>query len=128
MCRGFIWFIFVFSCLSGYALSQAKSTLQDSVWQLINDGALVIDVRTQNEYNKGHLQGALLIPYKQIGDSIANIAPDTNRVIILYCASGIRSGIAEITIKKLGYINAINGGGYEGLKKAKSAIDTSVVR
>jgi phage shock protein E len=110
------------------AACQEDSASPDSIWQKINDGALVIDVRTQSEYDAGHLQGALHIPYTQIGDTIAFIEPDTNRVIVLYCKGGFRSGMAENTLKNLGYINAVNGGGFEKLRKTKAKIDSCIVR
>jgi phage shock protein E len=115
-------------CLSLLVLGttcQDNPSFQDSVWQKINAGALLVDVRTQAEYNAGHLPGALLIPYTQIADSIGAIAPDKNRVIVLYCRSGRRSGIAEQTLIDLGYINAVNGGGYQSLLNARPKISHS---
>jgi len=110
------------------AACQEDNASPDSIWQKINDGALVIDVRTQSEYDAGHLQGALHIPYAQIGDTIAFVVPDTNQVIVLYCKGGFRSGMAEKALKNLGYINAVNGGGFEKLRKTKAKIDSCSVR
>jgi phage shock protein E len=118
----------IFSLMTGSAVCQVDSTLQDSIWRMIDNGALVIDVRTQSEYDAGHLDGALHIPYTQIADTIAFVAADTNMVIVLYCKSGIRSGIAEKALKKLGYNYAINGGRFENLGKTNTKIDSCVVR
>ena len=73
-------------------------------------GAILIDVRTQAEWQEGHLQGALNIPYEKIGAEIARVAPDKQTRIELYCKSGRRSGIALETLRQLGYGNAVNNG------------------
>jgi phage shock protein E len=81
---------------------------------------LIIDVRTAEEFNAGHLDSAVNIPYDIIEKKIAKFAPNTNTIIMLYCRSGRRSGIAIEKLEKLGYKNLINGGGYkEMLKKTK---------
>lgn len=72
---------------------------------------LLIDVRTEAEWNEGHLRGAIRIPHEKIGDEIGRIAPDRKTRINLYCRTGRRSGIALDTLRKLGYENATNDGG-----------------
>ena len=74
------------------------------------DTPLLIDVRTEPEWNEGHLEGAILVPYEKIGEAIARIAPDKKTKINLYCRTGRRSGIALETLKKLGYENVTNYG------------------
>ena len=69
---------------------------------------LIIDVRTEPEWNKGHLEGAIRIPYEKIGEEISRAAPDKKTPIILYCRTGRRSGIALDTLKKLGYEDVSN--------------------
>jgi len=69
---------------------------------------LVIDVRTEPEWQEGHLEGAIRIPYEKIGGEIEEVAPDKKTKIILYCRSGRRSGIALDTLKKLGYEDVSN--------------------
>ena len=56
---------------------------------------LVIDVRTVQEWDKGHLEGAVLIPYDQIGERIGAVVKDKSQTIYLYCRSGRRSHIAK---------------------------------
>ncbi|MBL0349187.1 MAG: rhodanese-like domain-containing protein [Elusimicrobia bacterium] len=80
-----------------------------------------IDVRTPEEYAAGHIDGALLLPYQTIGKTIAAAVPDKTTPLVLYCTVGGRSGIALKTLKKLGYRNASNGGGYDDLKKRFSS-------
>lgn len=82
--------------------------------------AIWIDVRTAEEYNAGHLQGAVHIPHEQIADKIAAVTADKNAVIYLYCRSGRRSGLALESLQALGYSKVVNAGGYEALKAKKT--------
>jgi phage shock protein E len=77
--------------------------------------AFWIDVRTSDEFNAGHIHGAAHIPYEEIAARIGEITTDKNATIHLYCRSGNRSGIAQQTLQAIGFINAINEGGYEAL-------------
>lgn len=76
-------------------------------------GRYLIDVRTEKEWNAGHIDGATLIPHEQIADRIAGVVADKDAPIALYCRSGRRSGIAMASLKKLGYTNVVNYGGFE---------------
>ncbi len=78
---------------------------------------ILIDVRTPTEYENGHIESAINIPYDVIKDKINEITEDKDAVIKLYCRSGGRSGIAKNRLDKLGYKNVTNEGGYEDLKK-----------
>lgn len=75
-----------------------------------------IDVRTAGEFNAGHLDGALHIPYDVIGDQITSAIPDKDAEIHVYCRTGRRSGIALKTLEGMGYTNVVNEGGYAKLK------------
>jgi len=74
-----------------------------------------IDVRTTEEFNAGHLQAAVHIPYEEIASRIGEVTRDKDDVIHLYCRSGHRSGIALGTLQSIGFKNAVNEGGYEAL-------------
>ena len=65
----------------------------------------LLDVRNQSEWNTGYIEGATLIPYKEIEDNLDKLPSDKNSLIVIYCKSGIRSGAALETLKKLGYTN-----------------------
>jgi phage shock protein E len=71
---------------------------------------LVIDVRTEAEWIKGHLEGAILIPYDAIGEKIGTVAKDKSARIYVYCRSGRRSQIAKETLERLGYKDVRNLG------------------
>ena len=74
-----------------------------------------IDVRSPEEFNEGHLQGAINVPHEQIASQIARISPDKNAPVNLYCRSGRRAEAALQELKKLGYTNVTNHGGYQDL-------------
>jgi len=81
-----------------------------------NSGIVVIDVRTKDEYNDKHIQGARNIPLQDISERIGNVVRDKNEVIILYCEYGGRSRKALIKLEKLGYVNVYNlDGGIEAI-------------
>ena len=82
----------------------------------------LIDVRNEDEWNEGHINGAILIPHDKITERIGEIVADKNRPIILYCRSGKRAGIALDALKELGYTNVKSIGGYADAKvKIKDA-------
>ncbi|MBL8250543.1 MAG: rhodanese-like domain-containing protein [Candidatus Competibacter sp.] len=80
-------------------------------------GPLVIDVRTEAEYRQGRVREALNIPYDQIAGRIAAVAPDRDARIDLYCRSGRRSGLAEQTLRRLGYRHVENKGGLDDMRR-----------
>lgn len=82
--------------------------------------SLWIDVRTVEEYNAGHLEGAINIPYDEIEQKIEAVGADKNTDIQLYCRSGRRSGIALETLRSMGYGKVTNAGSYEQLKQKQA--------
>ena len=84
---------------------------QDALEKLKN-GALVIDVRSPSEFSSGHLAGAINIPIDEIDTTLPKRVKDKNQVLLLHCASGMRSGLAKSKLKGMGYRNAFNLGAY----------------
>ena len=74
-------------------------------------GYIIIDARTQEEYDQGHIPGAILIPEYEIADRAEKELPDKNQLILVYCRSGRRSKIAAEELVKLGYTNVKEFGG-----------------
>lgn len=68
-----------------------------------NQGAKVVDVRSSQEYNEGHLAGAINLPYYEIKRNARNIINDKNQEIVVYCQEGVRSKQAYKILKKLQY-------------------------
>lgn len=85
-------------------------------WALIEDGALVIDVRSPGEFSRGHVDGALNIVHTDIEALAAAIGPDQDRSVVLYCGSGRRSGLAITELEELGYTALFNATGYDALQ------------
>ena len=69
------------------------------------NNAKIIDVRSSQEYNERHIQGAINIPYYEINNNSQNKFGDKNQEIVLYCSYGGRSKTAYNRLKKLGYNN-----------------------
>ena len=88
-------------------------------WPMIEQGALVIDVRTTEEFEQGHVEGALNIPYQEIDKLMSAIGTDKTRPVVVYCRSGNRSGKAKVVLETKGYTNVFNATGYEALKETK---------
>ena len=78
----------------------------------LNNGALVIDVRSPGEFNSGHLPVAINIPLDEIETVLPKRVPDKNQVLLLHCQSGMRSGMAKKKLNGMGYPNAFNLGSY----------------
>lgn len=74
-------------------------------------GIVLLDVRTQEEYNEGHLKGAVLIPVDILEAEVGKKLPDKDAVIFVYCRSGHRSAVASGILVDLGYKNVYNLGG-----------------
>lgn len=73
-------------------------------------GAVLVDVRTKAEYERKHIPKSILIPLDSIANQADRKLPDKNAEIIVYCASGSRSGMAARTLAKKGYTNIYNLG------------------
>lgn len=75
---------------------------------LNKEKAILIDVRSKQEYNEGHINGAICIPSYEIHSEIEQKIIDKNQIIILYCKSGIRSKKAQRILINMGYKNVYN--------------------
>ena len=96
---------------SGCEINAAKSDFA------IPSDAVLIDVRSAEEFRAGHLPGAVNIPHTEIAEKISGIAPEKSTPLYLYCRSGRRVGIAMETLKKSGYTTMYNLGGIEEAAK-----------
>ena len=64
---------------------------------------IILDTREQDEFDSGHIPGAILIPYTEIDNKAEEMMPDKDKLILVYCRSGRRSKIAAESLAKLGY-------------------------
>lgn len=72
---------------------------------------IIIDARTQEEFDEGHIEGAILIPEYEIAEKAPDLIHDKNQLILVYCRSGRRSKIASEALVNLGYANVKEFGG-----------------
>ena len=86
-------------------------------------GALVIDVRSAGEFSSGHLAKAINIPLDEIETALPKRVKDKNQVLLLHCASGMRSGMAKSKLNGMGYMNAFNLGSYGRAEKIVNGKD-----
>lgn len=86
---------------------------------------LLVDVREDSEWAKGHLPGATHLGKGVIERDIEAQVPDTGREIVLYCGGGFRSILAAENLRKMGYTNVISmDGGYRGWTEAGFPVET----
>ncbi|MCC7297096.1 MAG: rhodanese-like domain-containing protein [Bacteroidia bacterium] len=83
----------------------------------IQNGAVILDVRTKGEFQQGHIAGAVNIPLDQLGSSIGKLKKE--KAIITCCASGMRSAAAKNLLRKQGFAQVENGGSWQNLRKYK---------
>ena len=72
---------------------------------------IILDVRSREEYDQGHIPGAILIPDTEIEVKAADLLPDKDQLILVYCRSGRRSKLAAQSLADLGYTNIREFGG-----------------
>ena len=111
--------------LSGCALSKAKKDTEDmtdkAAYQKISaeeayemmasQEVVVVDVRTREEYDGGHIENAVLVPNESIGSEMPEALPDKEATLLIYCRSGRRSKDAAEKLLSLGYQNVYDFGG-----------------
>ncbi len=84
----------------------------------VDQGALVVDVRTPEEFENFHFKGALNINVQELENRLDEFGPK-DQPIIVYCRTGNRSGVAKGLLEKAGYQQVINGGGLAEMSKVK---------
>lgn len=85
--------------------SEAKQMLDEQ------QGYVLLDVRTEQEYAEGHIPGALLIPNTELSEKAADLLPDKEQMILVYCRTGRRSATAARMLHEKGYKNIYDFGG-----------------
>jgi rhodanese-related sulfurtransferase len=115
------------------AVGEYESTIPEG-WMAVGDteafkdavaasGALVIDVRQPDEYDAGHIPGAVNIPLRELAANVDKIPTDTQ--VFVYCASGFRAGLAISSLRMMGYDNALAySGSYKAWTEAGEEIST----
>ena len=76
--------------------------------KMVSKGAILIDVRSPQEYEEGHLEGAVLIPEYELVSRCRKELKNRDAIYIVYCSTGTRSKKVQKELEKLGYINVYN--------------------
>ncbi|MEE0866005.1 MAG: rhodanese-like domain-containing protein [Clostridia bacterium] len=85
-----------------------KDINKNELVRFLKDGAILVDVRSPQEYREGHLEGAMLIPEYELMSKHSKIFESKDEIIVLYCSNGLRSKKAQRKLEKLGYTNVYN--------------------
>ena len=83
--------------------------------ELVQQGAIILDVRSKAEFSGGHIKGAVNIPVNVLNQHLGQLK-DKNKTIITCCASGMRSASAKNILQSHGYTSVYNGGGWSSLQ------------
>ena len=112
--------------LSGCTLSKAKEdkaedmpdkaayhklSAEEAYEMMVSQEVVIVDVRTPEEYDGGHIPNAILVPNESIGDDMPEALPDKEATLLIYCRSGRRSKEASEKLLKLGYKSIYEFGG-----------------
>lgn len=114
---GFVIIMLMSGCSSNHSDSNLISYM-DAKEKIINNGAILIDVRTEEEYNETHIQGAVLLDVDKINENSAkDIISAYDSEVIVYCKSGNRSSQAKEILENLGYTNVYDLGSMSNWKE-----------
>ncbi|TGN17085.1 rhodanese-like domain-containing protein [Leptospira idonii] len=102
--------IIIAACLVFYKLRSSLATDIPKIKQKLDEGALVVDVRTVSEFEMGHYPGAINIPVDQVGKRLDEFG-SKEKPVVVYCASGGRSASAKSYLNSMGYQDVTNAGG-----------------
>ena len=106
--------IIVLSLIYSYVgdrLMGYRSVDPNQATRLINDGAALLDVRTEAEYKNGHIANAVNIPISQLKSRLDKLSFSKTEPLVIYCQTGSRSGRACALLAKSGYEKVYNLGG-----------------
>jgi phage shock protein E len=90
---------------------------EEAARKYLAQGALVIDVRSPEEFRGGHVPDAINLPLDDLRESLPRHVKDKHQVLLLHCLSGGRSGLARQQLRRLGYANVFNLGSYARAEK-----------
>lgn len=118
-------FVVAVFTLMGYYFMRAllvNDLSAEKARELKKVGAIVIDVRSEDEYMTSHLKTAINIPLHEINNKIGNLVPDKDKHILLHCRSGSRSLIGKRILKRMEYKNVYNLGSF---RRAERLVDNA---
>ncbi len=98
---------------SSEVVGEYKKITVDEAISMMNGDVIILDVRTPEEFEAGHIQNAILLPDYEISDRYSEVLPNKEKTILVYCRSGNRSANASRELIALGYKNVFDFGGIE---------------
>lgn len=108
----FLSVLLLAGCAAPQAATYTQVTAQEAASMMEQEeNYIILDVRTQAEYNEKHIPGAICIPNETIGEVEIPELPDKDQLILVYCRSGNRSKQASQKLADLGYTNVVEFGG-----------------
>ena len=83
---------------------------QSELWELIEarKAPLILDVRSQVEYESGHIPGAVHLDYRELPEQLHELPAGKHEVIVTYCRTGVRAGVAEKTLHEAGFTSVVH--------------------
>jgi len=118
--------IIAFAVLAGFYLLKRMSFVSEEIArQHLANGALVIDVRSPEEFQSGNVPNAINIPLGELKEKLPDRVKDKNQVLLLHCLSGGRSGIAQQQLKAMGYSNVFNLGSFSRAREIVAGTKSS---
>ena len=106
------------ACIAGAAKAPDPNP-QQRAWRLIDDGALLIDVRSRQLYEAGHLDKAVNVAADSVEELAQTIGEDTEREVVVYCQDGADAEKARQELNLKGYQNVHNASGYKAMQDAR---------
>ncbi len=95
-----------------FALKRMSLVSAADARKCLEQGALVVDVRTPGEFNSGRVTKAINLPLDDLQNSVPRRVPDKSQTLLLHCLSGTRSAMAKGQLKRMGYTNVHNLGSF----------------
>lgn len=103
---------------SGGEAAAYRTLSADEAKELMDNESdyMILDVRTSEEYDEGHIPGAVLLPVTELSERASELLTDKDQLLLVYCRSGNRSKKAAETLAELGYTNVVDFGGIRDWK------------
>ena len=109
-----VGFLIVLVAALGYMYMKRSGQISSKeAIEYLREGAMLIDVRSASEFESGHILQAHNMPIDRIDVLVPSAVRDKNKVLLLHCSTGVRSGLAKKKLEELGYKNVFNLGSYE---------------
>jgi phage shock protein E len=111
-------FAVVLALMAGYMYMKRSGQISaKDAAEYVKNGAMVIDVRSANEFESGHLLQAYNFPLDRVEMTVPSAVRDKEKILLLHCSTGVRSRLAQRKLEGLGYKHVFNLGSYDRASK-----------